>query len=355
MDDEVHELLHEDECEPEERARSEPRRGGRIQRRGLDRLGRGGGDALEGGEPETLGFETGEGDGAENSFDEILLEHFEGGEAADDKAEVEEEWQRSRFALLGVGAMNSPRCGMYPQTFDLDHLEMGTAAYDGAVAYARAKRAQVVLADAWAQRFGAADIADYAMHPGWVDTPGLRAGLPRFRRCRGHCCSRPRRVRTPSCGSLRADPAPRLATRRRRHPSPASSTTGGFGATIARASPRRRARTGLTRCRHGARRAPRSGRCSRRAGIASTCSGRNATGGSVLLGDVVVLAGCPLLGIVRWADSATCVPPWRGREGSSGTEPPSSLRSRAMTPSADRPPVAFSVHLGWVAASPGRR
>jgi hypothetical protein len=40
----------------------------------------------------------------------------------------------------------------------------------------------VVLADAWAHRFAPAGVASFGMHPGWVDTPGLEAGLPRFRR-----------------------------------------------------------------------------------------------------------------------------------------------------------------------------
>jgi len=71
--------------------------------------------------------------------------------------------------------------GMYTQRFDLDVLEMGQSDYDGVVAYARAKRAQVVLADAWAHRLGSAGVASFAMHPGWVDTPGLQSGLPRFR------------------------------------------------------------------------------------------------------------------------------------------------------------------------------
>jgi NAD(P)-dependent dehydrogenase (short-subunit alcohol dehydrogenase family) len=71
--------------------------------------------------------------------------------------------------------------GMYAQPFDLDRLEMKADGYDGVVAYARAKRAQVVMADAWAARFAAAGVAGYSMHPGWVDTPGLQAGLPRFR------------------------------------------------------------------------------------------------------------------------------------------------------------------------------
>lgn len=71
--------------------------------------------------------------------------------------------------------------GMYSQRFDLGALESGPADYDGVVAYAKAKRAQLVLADAWANRFAPAGVASYAMHPGWVDTPGLAEGLPGFR------------------------------------------------------------------------------------------------------------------------------------------------------------------------------
>ncbi len=71
--------------------------------------------------------------------------------------------------------------GMYSQRFDLGALKAGPEGYDGVVAYARAKRAQLVLAEAWAARFAPAGVASYAMHPGWVDTPGLTEGLPRFR------------------------------------------------------------------------------------------------------------------------------------------------------------------------------
>jgi NAD(P)-dependent dehydrogenase (short-subunit alcohol dehydrogenase family) len=70
---------------------------------------------------------------------------------------------------------------MYTQPFDLDSLESSPTGYDGVVTYARAKRAQLVLADAWATHFAAAEVASYSMHPGWVDTPGLAEGLPRFR------------------------------------------------------------------------------------------------------------------------------------------------------------------------------
>ena len=71
---------------------------------------------------------------------------------------------------------------MYTQRFDLAHLEVSADDYRGATAYARAKRAQVVLAHEWARRWGPDGVASYAMHPGWVATPGLATGLPRFAR-----------------------------------------------------------------------------------------------------------------------------------------------------------------------------
>ena len=71
--------------------------------------------------------------------------------------------------------------GMYTQRLDVDALEMGPDDYRGATAYARAKRAQVVLSEEWAKRVRDAGIAVHAMHPGWADTPGLETGLPAFR------------------------------------------------------------------------------------------------------------------------------------------------------------------------------
>ena len=70
--------------------------------------------------------------------------------------------------------------GMYTERFDLGRLEMPADAYRGTTAYARAKRAQVVLSHEWARRWGADGVASYAAHPGWVDTPGLASGLPSF-------------------------------------------------------------------------------------------------------------------------------------------------------------------------------
>jgi NAD(P)-dependent dehydrogenase (short-subunit alcohol dehydrogenase family) len=72
--------------------------------------------------------------------------------------------------------------GMYTQPFDLAALELPRPAYRGAVAYARAKRAQVLLARAWAPRLAPLGAAAWSAHPGWAATPGLRSGMPVFYR-----------------------------------------------------------------------------------------------------------------------------------------------------------------------------
>lgn len=72
--------------------------------------------------------------------------------------------------------------GMYTARLDADDPQLQHLEYDGPRFYAHAKRAQVVLNRVWAEKVTAERIAFCAMHPGWVDTPGLRSSLPRFRR-----------------------------------------------------------------------------------------------------------------------------------------------------------------------------
>jgi len=104
--------------------------------------------------------------------------------------------------------------GMYTQKFDLATLEMGPGEYDGTVAYARAKRAQLVLMHEWVRRTGGSGISFHAMHPGWADTPGIRHSLPGFAKIMGPL------LRTPGQG---ADTAVWLSA------SPvANETDGGF-------------------------------------------------------------------------------------------------------------------------------
>jgi dehydrogenase/reductase SDR family protein 12 len=72
--------------------------------------------------------------------------------------------------------------GMYAQKLRVEDLQSAHADYDGAAAYARSKRAQVILTELLAQRLAATSVTVNAMHPGWVDTPGLRSSLPHFHR-----------------------------------------------------------------------------------------------------------------------------------------------------------------------------
>jgi dehydrogenase/reductase SDR family member 12 len=72
--------------------------------------------------------------------------------------------------------------GMYSQRFELDHLVASGDRYDGVTAYARAKRAQVVLTQEWQRRYGSSGVDFHVVHPGWADTPGLASGLPAFAR-----------------------------------------------------------------------------------------------------------------------------------------------------------------------------
>jgi NAD(P)-dependent dehydrogenase (short-subunit alcohol dehydrogenase family) len=72
--------------------------------------------------------------------------------------------------------------GMYGAKLDLAALEAKSAAeHDGFVAYAQHKRAQVELTRYWNGLGPDAPVAQ-VMHPGWVDTDGVRTALPGFRR-----------------------------------------------------------------------------------------------------------------------------------------------------------------------------
>lgn len=70
--------------------------------------------------------------------------------------------------------------GMYTQKIDVHDLENRFEPYSGAKAYARAKRGVVILTELWAEQFKTYGITVNAMHPGWVDTPGIEKSLPGF-------------------------------------------------------------------------------------------------------------------------------------------------------------------------------
>lgn len=85
--------------------------------------------------------------------------------------------------------------GMYAQQADVAGLNPGPAGYRGVAAYARTKRAQVMLSEQWAVRAAGTGVAFHAMHPGWVRTPGIERSLPGFSRLLGPA------LRTPEQGA----------------------------------------------------------------------------------------------------------------------------------------------------------
>ena len=72
--------------------------------------------------------------------------------------------------------------GMYTQRLHVEDLQSTGEKFDGPTVYARTKRAQAILTELWARRLAGTGVVVHAMHPGWVDTPGVASSLPRFHR-----------------------------------------------------------------------------------------------------------------------------------------------------------------------------
>ena len=72
--------------------------------------------------------------------------------------------------------------GMYTQPLKVRWLQAREENYSGSVAYARCKRALMVLTEQWAEAWEDEGIVVNAMHPGWADTPGVESALPGFHR-----------------------------------------------------------------------------------------------------------------------------------------------------------------------------
>ncbi len=104
--------------------------------------------------------------------------------------------------------------GMYTQRVDVDDLESARGPWNGAKAYARTKRGQVILSEMWAERLAGTGVVSHAMHPGWADTAGVKRSLPLFRTVTAPL------LRTPEQG---ADTVMWLAAS-----TEAGETTGGF-------------------------------------------------------------------------------------------------------------------------------
>ncbi len=72
--------------------------------------------------------------------------------------------------------------GMYTRALNVEDPSWSEREYDGVLAYAETKRAQVVLAEMWAKRLASSRVTVTSMHPGWADTPAVASSLPTFHR-----------------------------------------------------------------------------------------------------------------------------------------------------------------------------
>jgi len=101
-------------------------------------------------------------------------------------------------ALLAAGqsrVITVSSADMYTQRLDPAILQTSASGYRGVTAYAQTKRAQVAISREWARRLAGTGVAFHATHPGWVNTAGIAAALPRF-----HAIMRPL-LRTPAQGA----------------------------------------------------------------------------------------------------------------------------------------------------------
>jgi len=82
---------------------------------------------------------------------------------------------RARVIMVSSG-------GMYLQMLDLRDPSFERRPYHGVMAYANSKRAQVLWTELAQTKESNSNISYLAMHPGWVQTPGLSRSLPAFTR-----------------------------------------------------------------------------------------------------------------------------------------------------------------------------
>jgi NAD(P)-dependent dehydrogenase (short-subunit alcohol dehydrogenase family)/peroxiredoxin len=72
--------------------------------------------------------------------------------------------------------------GMYTRRLNVRDPNWKKREYDGVIAYAETKRAQVVLAELWAEELRGTSVVVNSMHPGWAATPSVKTSLPTFYR-----------------------------------------------------------------------------------------------------------------------------------------------------------------------------
>ncbi|MEZ5507302.1 MAG: SDR family NAD(P)-dependent oxidoreductase [Gammaproteobacteria bacterium] len=82
----------------------------------------------------------------------------------------------------GGRVVNVVSGGLYTQPIRLDDLHYEKGTYNGAKAYARAKRGLLDMTRRWAQQPENTGVVFHAMHPGWADTQAVMDSLPGFYR-----------------------------------------------------------------------------------------------------------------------------------------------------------------------------
>lgn len=82
----------------------------------------------------------------------------------------------------GGRVINVVSGGLYTQPVRLDDLQYANEPYNGAKAYARAKRGLLDMTRWWAQQSDNHNVVFHAMHPGWADTQAVQDALPAFYR-----------------------------------------------------------------------------------------------------------------------------------------------------------------------------
>lgn len=110
-------------------------------------------------------------EGLERGFATNLLGHWV----------LDQGLRRGGALTAGSAIISMSSGGMYGAALDIEALQATDAAsHDGFTAYAQHKRAQVELTHHW-NRLGPGQPRAWVMHPGWVDTDGVRSALPGFR------------------------------------------------------------------------------------------------------------------------------------------------------------------------------
>lgn len=84
---------------------------------------------------------------------------------------------------MSSGGMYS--AGLRSTPDEIEYRDTDAKPYDGVRGYARTKRMQVEIVDAWNDRLRGGDVRIESCHPGWAATPGVTDSLPGFDKVMG--------------------------------------------------------------------------------------------------------------------------------------------------------------------------